>query len=266
MFCDIHNHVLPGVDDGAKNMDDTLAMIDQALHAGITSICATPHVRAYLTEKTKQEHHLSVAENLNNELAKRGITIDINAGCELYFTSEFVEVGSLPLFRYPKSSSFLLVELPPTEAPPWFADMCFSLVIQGVKILLAHPERNASLLRNPFTLSRYIKAGIHTQVTAGSIAGKYGKEIQEFALRIVNAGACTVVATDAHDTFRRPFSDISPAYDEIATSLGTVIADQLCRDNPRAILNGEFVRDLSLTDEQERVLLTPKKKKKFLFF
>lgn len=266
MFCDIHNHVLPGVDDGAQTLDDSLRMIEQAVHAGISHICATPHLTAYSSEGSVQQHHIAVHHLLREELHKRGIPIELSVGCELYYTSEFPQVANMPLFSYQQSSRCVLVELPPTEAPPWFADVCFDIMMKGISVLLAHPERNMALMRNPFTLAKYVRMGILTQVTAGSLAGKYGQDIRDFAMRIVQANACAVVACDAHDTFRRPFSDITPAYDELCTTVGTGIANTLCSSNPMALLHGEELRILPFGEEQEQILLKPKKKKRFLFF
>lgn len=266
MFCDIHNHILPAVDDGAQSLDDSLRMFDQALHAGITTLCATPHIRSYQSETITQEKHIAVGEMLRNELAKRDITLDLHVGCEMYYTSEFQDLAKNTVFHYQQRNGFVLVELPPAEAPAWFADICFSLMMNGTKILLAHPERNIALMRNPLVLAKYLRTGICTQVTAGSIVGKYGKEIQEFALRIVRSGAATVIACDAHDTFRRPFSDIAPCYDEIATTLGTIIADRLCSENPRAILEGGQPYQQIFDDEAEQALLKKARKKRFLFF
>ncbi|MBL7975715.1 MAG: hypothetical protein JNJ85_12430 [Candidatus Kapabacteria bacterium] len=266
MFCDIHNHLLPAVDDGSQSLEESLCMIDHALEAGISHICATPHVTAYTSEMSIQQHHIQVYNNLISEIEKRSIPLKLDVGCELYFTSEFSEVAVNPIFRYRQTSNFCLVELPPTEAPPWFADICFSLIMNGVQVVLAHPERNMALLRNPFMLAKYIRTGIHTQVTAGSLVGKYGNEIQEFAQRIVKSNACTIVACDAHDTIRRPFSDIKPAYEELCLSVGTMIANRLCTENPYKILQGNDVHHLPFGDDEEQTLMRPKKKKKFLFF
>lgn len=266
MFCDIHNHVLPSVDDGSQSLDESLHMIDQALKSGITHICATPHITAYTSETDTQIHHIRTADFLRNEIEKRQIPLTLDVGCELYFTSELPDVAENATFRYCQTSKFCLVELPPTEAPPWFADMCFSLIMRGIYVVLAHPERNMALQRNPKMLAQYVRTGIFTQVTAGSLIGKYGNDIQEFAQRIVKSNACTIVACDAHDTVRRPFLDIKPAYEELCDSVGTVIADRLCTENPTMILQGKDVHSLPFGEEQELVLLRPKKKKKFLFF
>ncbi len=266
MLCDIHNHVLYNVDDGARDLDESLAMLRQAVEAGIDTVCATSHVHADFSERQRVAELQERATNLRSEIKKHGLSVDLHCGCELYYTAEFNDVALDPQFRYCQSSSYVLVELPPTEAPPWFAEQVFKLRMQGVNVLLAHPERNAVLLRNPRILEQYLDAGVFTQLTAGSIIGQYGKDIQEFSHSILKSGACTIVATDAHNTVKRPFSDAAEALVSVSAMLGTGIASQLFDQHPRAMLRGDKLPYHELGDEQRRHLLHGERKKKKLFF
>ncbi len=265
MFCDIHNHVLFGVDDGSQSIQESLSMLDQAVEAGIDTVCATSHVHADYSEKERMSTLWSVYLELKQEIEKRKIPVDLHIGCELYYTSEFPSIAEFELFRYDRGSSSLLVELPPTEAPMWFADIVFQLRMGGISVLLAHPERNAALMRNPKILASYLQAGVYTQLTAGSIAGRYGSDIKKFADRILRSGACTLVASDAHNTVRRPFSDIATAYPMVCDMLGTGIAKMLFDTHPRAVLRGDTPSNHELSPDQLELLLRPEKKKFFIF-
>lgn len=266
MFCDIHNHVLPGVDDGATSIEHSMRMLKQAQTAGIDTICATPHIHGDVADVEKFVAFDAALSSLKTAATAEGIHIELKRGCEIYFTSEFANVAKLSAFAYPTPSQFVLVELPPTEAPPWFADLCFSLSLSGRQVLLAHPERNIALMRNPATLLRYIQTGIKLQLTAGSISGQYGKSIRQFALRILRLGACAIVASDAHNTSSRPFSQMPDAYRETEQLLGTAIAIQLFDTNPRAILSGELLHTEAMNADLEELLLGLEKKRRFFVF
>ncbi len=266
MFCDIHNHVLFGVDDGSQSIDESIAMLKQAVAAGIDTVCATSHVHSDFSERDRMQTLHNVYVELQAEIQKQDIPIALHIGCELYYTSEFPSVAAFDLFRYDRSSTYALVELPPTEAPQWFADICFQLRMSGIRVLLAHPERNMALMRHPSILASYVQAGVYTQVTAGSVIGRYGSEIQKFAHRILQSGACSVVATDAHNTHRRPFSDAGEAYSVTEKMLGTAIAKQLFDTHPRAMLAGQALPTIELSTEGIDVLQKVEKKKFFSLF
>ena len=265
MFADIHNHLLPGVDDGAQTLDDTLLLLDQAMQAGITEFCLTPHVHGDLDSLERITDLQKAFAALQHELAGRDHPAKLSFGCEIYCTTAIADVAVMKEFTYSGLGRHVLIELPPTEAPHYFAEMMFRLKLEGITPVLAHPERNMALLNKPEILVRYLKIGVLTQITSGSLAGDFGNVIQEFARRIVRSNACTVVASDAHNIHRRSFAATRRAFNEAVELIGETRARELFWEHPKKIIEGQELRLPEFDDESAHELQRTKKRKFFFF-
>ncbi|MES2764686.1 MAG: CpsB/CapC family capsule biosynthesis tyrosine phosphatase [Bacteroidota bacterium] len=265
MFADIHNHLVPGVDDGAKTLDDSFAMLDQAVAAGVKLICATPHLHGDPDEVETHQHHKRSYEALKSEIAKRGYDVEVYLGCEVYCTPDINELAALKEFTLREQQKYMLIELPPTDAPHYFPELCFQLKMEGITPILAHPERNLALLRRPEILVKYIRSGILTQVTTDALTGGFGEQIMKFAERIVKSGACTVLSSDAHNTGRRSFASWPDAFKKVNEIAGTGLAKKMSFDNAKTILEGNILSLPDFSDESADILKTEKKKRFFFF-
>ncbi|OIJ11256.1 tyrosine protein phosphatase [Anaerobacillus alkalilacustris] len=211
---DIHCHILPNVDDGAKDMEMALEMAKAAVDEGIDTIIASPHHRNGQFENSKSSILESV-DQLNNRLKEARIPLTILPGQETRIFGEMVDSYlDDELLSLNHLHQYLLVELSSSHVPRYIHRLFFDLQQQGVTPIIVHPERNAEIIENPEILYRLVKEGALTQVTAGSVTGHFGKKIQKFSIDLITHNLTHFVATDAHNLTSRPIN-LRKAYEFI---------------------------------------------------
>ncbi|WP_071392648.1 tyrosine-protein phosphatase [Bacillus tuaregi] len=216
---DIHCHILPGIDDGAQTMEDSLQMAKEALQEGIRTIIATPHHknRQYDNEKTSI---LEQTAQLNEHLSNENIPLKILPGQEVRIYGEILEdylAGGriLPLAE----SSYLFIEFPSAHVPRYAERMLFDLQTEGLTPIIVHPERNQEIIENPDLLYKLVNNGALSQVTAGSVCGYFGKKIKKFSHQLIEANLTHFLASDAHNVHNRTFK-MAEALAEVEKSFG----------------------------------------------
>jgi protein-tyrosine phosphatase len=235
---DLHSHILPGLDDGAADIDVSLAMARAAVAQGVNTMVATPHVN--FDYPTPAEDMARAVGHLNVELARAEIALAVLPGAEVAVTKidslAPEELGALGL----GGGATLLVECPYTTSVPFFEEQVGELQRDRYRVLLAHPERSP-LFRDDFDrLDRLVTGGAMTVVNAGSLAGLMGDRSHEAGLEMVAAGLVHAIASDTHDVERRP-PGLREAF-EIADEELPGLADQIdwyTRDAPSAIISGK---------------------------
>lgn len=230
---DLHCHVLPGIDDGPRDLDGAVALARRAAESGVRTIVATPHVD-WRHGNTSALIGERVAD-LTTHLETLGIDVRILPGAELALTRA-VELGDEELVRLALAGgSWLLVEAPLGRGSVGVERMLESLSERGHRIVLAHPERCPAFQDDPALLARMVRGGMLSSVTAGSLVGRRGKRIQGLALRFVVDGLAHNVSSDAHDALRRP-----PGMRAEMNEAGLgALAAWLTEAVPAAILTGE---------------------------
>ncbi len=236
---DLHTHILPGLDDGAQSLADAVAMARAAAADGITTVLATPHANGH--QPLTQEEVARRARALQGELEEQGIALRVLPGIENAIAPDLpqrVEGGTaFPLAGTP----YLLVELPLEGFPPYTEQVLFELQVRGLTPLLAHPERNAALQRDPSPLERLVRRGILAQVTAASLMGAFGPRTQRAAVAFLKQGLVHVIATDAHAVASPRAPLLSPAVAVAARIVGQAQAWEMVEAIPHAILEGQPV-------------------------
>jgi protein-tyrosine phosphatase len=233
-FIDIHCHILPGLDDGPRSRGEAEKMLAVAREDGIAGIVATPHMLDGVRNNTREGIAKAIAD-LNG--VTRGVPIYM--GAEVRVGMEFIrhiENGGLPLIN---NKIFLLLELPPYVIPP--VDVLEHLVnnlrTKGIIPIFSHPERNMPITRDLSIMNRLVHCGALFQITAMSIIdGNAAKA----ALNMIGKGYVHVVASDAHDSQRRP-PLLSRSYEYIAKKIGRDLANKLFIENPLKIIHGEHI-------------------------
>lgn len=199
---DIHSHILPGVDDGPKNEQESIEMAIQAVEQGIHTIVATPHHknRTYDNERESIETHTAILQKL---LAEQNIPLTLLPGQETRIHGSMVEgleEGTiLPL----NHTNYVHVEMPTDSVPRYAQQLLYDMQRAGYIPIIVHPERNREFLRNPDRLYRLVQNGALTQVTAASLLGKFGKDMQRFSDQMIESNLTHFVASDAHNTTSR---------------------------------------------------------------
>ncbi|HJF68495.1 tyrosine-protein phosphatase [Staphylococcus kloosii] len=201
---DIHNHILPGIDDGPKDIAQSIDLLQQAKSQGITGIIATPH---HLSPR--YTNNIQNVKSLINEMmqipAIRNIGITIYHGQEIRLTDQIVDEITKGNISGLNDSQYLLIEFPSNEVPLYTKQLFYELQLMGFIPIIAHPERNKILANDLNMLFDLINIGALSQLTASSLLGNLGKKIQKTSLKMINYELAHFVASDAHHSVSRPF-------------------------------------------------------------
>ena len=195
---DFHCHILPGVDDGSVNIEMTKEMIDNSLNQGVEYLCATPH---FITEESEitleayKEKLQFVKDNIEN--------IEIIPGLEIYIDPELPKLYKENRIWGYNYNKYLLIELPMMEFPIYTEKIFYDLRLMGAIPVLAHPERNLRIMKNPELLINLIEQGNLAQLNAGSLTGQYGTDIKKSAEKLVSRNLIHIVGSDGHNNKRR---------------------------------------------------------------
>lgn len=236
---DIHSHILPEIDDGAKDADTSGAMLRMAAADGITHIIATPHSLPgeYAVEFSRVKENV---DRLNEYAGKENLDVKVYAGTEWSIGSGISGRIKEGFGCRLAESRYVLVELPMWQDPEYYKSSFYELMIDGYVPILAHPERYASLHEKPDLLERMISKGMLMQVNATSITGSEGRQIKRFVNKMIQRGQAHFVASDAHGTIRRP-PVMSGAYRIVKRRFGRDTADALFTYNGMAVINDEEI-------------------------
>jgi len=232
---DLHCHLLPLVDDGPASVEQALRLAEQAANEGVTRIIATPHLFHPQFETTDVDVRLTVAE-LNVLLKQRNIPVTIYPGHEVRLTGELIEEVKTGVALSLADSRYLLVEFPSTGIPSYARQVFAELISDGYVPVIAHPEKNKAIIQNPTLLFDLISNGAISQVTCASLIGKYGKDVQRFAVALLENGLAHLVASDAHHLEKRPFY-WSECRKFLAQELEGWLYDEIYENNEAVLLN-----------------------------
>lgn len=234
---DLHFHVLPGVDDGPGDLDESLELARAALREGTRTVVATPHVRDDLGPTDAREIATRVRE-LRSALVAAGIPLDVACGGELGHEMAFrLDRDELNLLAQgPPGARWLLVETPFHGIGEDFHAATAELRALGFDVLVAHPERSAdAALEDGAGLRREVAAGSQAQLNALSLTGGHGADARRSAWALLADGLVTVVASDAHGPTRPPALRLAHRA-LLAGGMAPAAANALVAARPRALL------------------------------
>jgi protein-tyrosine phosphatase len=246
---DVHHHCLPDVDDGPRDWDEAVALCRMSAAEGIETIVATPHVLRGRWSNTSRAELQSRLDELQRRI---GPAPRLLLGSEYYFAHDINEAlagGSIvPL----AGSHYVLIEFASNNIPPMVEQPLYRMQLDGWIPLIAHPERNIVFQKKPELLESLLRQGARTQITTASFTGKFGAEAQQTALDWLKRGMVHLVATDAHNTTKRP-PVVIEARKIVAEVIGDTIAEALFVENPRAVIEGRaFIYDPELPYPTEK--------------
>jgi len=233
---DLHTHILPGIDDGARTLDDSLDMARAFVAEGVTAIAATPHVRD--DYPTSADTMLRAVDRLRQTLHDAGIPLVLHSGAELAVEwLPRLDESELRRMTLAGGGRFILVETPYYGWPVALVEELLRLRRAGFTPVLAHPERNAVVQESPSLLAPLVRGGTLVQVTAASLDGRLGRGSRDTAVRLVSAALAHLVASDAHTPDVRAAGMLSA----VEAIRDEALARWLATDVPHALVEGRDV-------------------------
>jgi protein-tyrosine phosphatase len=200
-FADIHSHLVPGVDDGARTLDDTLASVERMTKVGIRKILTTPHLNGSVTRNREElEARLSEVDEAFDRAAiavgAKFPEVDFKRGHEVMLDIQNVDFSD-PRVRL-AGTSFVLIEWPRLRVPPGTTKVIERIMSEGYRPIIAHPERYIGIDRNLAVVARWREAGAYLQVNYGSLSGRYGPQAKGIATQLLRGGWAHYLASDFH--------------------------------------------------------------------
>ncbi len=236
---DIHSHVLYGMDDGAKTIEDSLAMLKVAAEAGTTDLVATPH--ASPTYKFDPE----LIRARFAEVQAAGLGVRLYTGCDFHLSYDNIQDAIANPRKYTiNQNRYLLVEFSDLLIFHNTGEIFSRLQDAGMTPIITHPERNELLRQRIEDIAGWVEAGAFVQVTGQSLVGHFGRRAAEVSETLLRRGLVHFIASDGHDLKHRP-PRMDEAYQWLTERFGEHTAQMLCVRNPRAALTGD---DLGLPD------------------
>lgn len=230
-ICDLHTHVLPGVDDGAPTMEYALQMLRNAAASDVSLLAITPHCNGPFGNGNYLDQDLEDRFSQLQQAAK-DIPVQLVLGAEARVNDEllyYLKQGKIPTIN---SSRYLLTEF--SADTQNFADILQSILDLDYIPLVAHPERYTAVCQTPQIVAQWLDMGCHLQLTGGSIMGQYGKTVQRTAAFLLKNDFVACIASDAHGVNLRS-NYLLDVYDHLTVRYSKQYAACLLYDNPMRI-------------------------------
>jgi protein-tyrosine phosphatase len=240
---DIHCHCLPGFDDGPESLEESIALCQAVVKDGITTVIATPHQLGRYHRANSAEQVRQSVEILSAELKDREIPLEVFPGGDVRIDERLPDlIDSGDIGTAADAGRHVLLELPHeifVDALP----IIDGLREIGLQTILTHPERHRYLQNRSEWARECVEHGAVLQVTSGSLLGEFGPQAYQQAWRLIKAGIVGIIASDAHDTLRRP-PRMTEAIRLLTQEIGREATRRLAVDNPLRVLAGELIDSL----------------------
>lgn len=232
---DLHSHILPELDDGARSLEESLEMARMAVDSGITAMAATPHCAHDRTREVRESWQL-----LCEALRENEIPLKLLPGMEIFGTGETVRLLKEGKLLTINGSRYPLVEFGFYSTGDEETLVLRSLCKAGYRPIVAHPERYSYIQRSPRMINQWYRMGCLIQVNRGSLLGRFGRQAQAMAVELVERGFATMVATDAHSSrVRTPW--MRDVREILTREVSPQCAKALLLENPRRVLKNEEI-------------------------
>lgn len=234
---DLHSHILPEIDDGAKSIDISVEMAKIAVADGTKIIACTPHIRPPIYDNNNKTIQTSISI-LRNRLKEENIDLKLVIGADIHINPNVLERLQNKTAPTLYGTKYFLFEPPHHILPPNIHRFCENAMEAGYIPVLTHPERLTWIENHYDVMTKLDEMGLAVQLTAGSITGRFGERAKYWSDRFLAEGRVDIIASDAHDPKHRP-PIMSKARDYIATFCDEDTARRLTLDNPLLILKNE---------------------------
>lgn len=234
---DIHSHIIPNVDDGARSVEETFNILKEAQEAGFTDVILTSHFLLNYYETNAQEL-IFWKEKLQEVLKKQGTKINLHSGMEIYITNQMEELLENKKILTLANSVYMLIELPLATNVKYFDYVVYYLEAKGIKPIIAHPERYKCVQKDPDIVEEYIEKGCLIQCNYGSIVNLYGREAEKTIKTLLKKNQVHFLGSDVHRE-NGTYLIIPDAIKKIRKIIGENKINELTTINPQKILQNE---------------------------
>ena len=236
---DIHCHILPGLDDGAADMDEALLMARIALHSGTGTVIATPHFGGP-GDPASPDVILAAVERLQQALKAWRLPLTVKPGMELLCTDRLEQILDDGAYLTLAGSRYLLTEFYFDEPAEIINSYLRRITLRGLVPVIAHPERYKAVQNDVYLAQYWMQQGYGLQLNAGSLLGELGYSARQTARLLAHRGLAHVVASDGHSPDRRA-PRLEQARDYLEERVCIACAQDLLYDGPRMILENKEI-------------------------
>lgn len=231
---DLHSHILPGIDDGARSIDESAEMVKQMAAAGVTHIIATPHYIVGTLQRSPRATNAILLEGLKSRLSAEGVRVNLYLGNEIYIDERIAGYLAEGKMATLAGGRYLLVELPLSGEFMGYKDILAGLIGLGYKVILAHPERYVSVQKDLEVAVELSQMGVLLQGNLGSLFDKYGKQARKTLIELIKRKLIFGFGTDAHRVLRADFLDL--AKKKLSKYYSEAELQEVLISNPRRVL------------------------------
>lgn len=239
-YVDIHSHILYGIDDGSKSLEESIEIIKQHIEMGFKDIILTPHYIENSKYKTNNKEKKKLLETLKKELKKQKININLYLGNEV-FVNNTLEIDKEKIEKL-NNSKYLLIEFPMGEKPKNINNIIYELKIQGIIPVIAHPERYTFVQEHPNIVDEWVEEGALLQSNYGSIVGVYGESAKKAVKKLLKKNIIAILATDIHYPNNKIYQNIEKSRKKIKKIIGEEKYIELTITNPKKIIENKEIR------------------------
>jgi len=245
---DFHNHVLPGLDDGSKTMEQTISMLNHAISQGITDVICTVHYQHPKMDGIEINLKI-VSDSLQKVQKQIGEKINLHLGAEVFYLPNLLEIRRDPLTVF-GHGKYMLIEFQTHQLPPNYDEELYKLVMSGTVPIIAHPERYKSIQDDISIVEKLINSGCLMQIDAGSLIGHFGANCKNTVIKLLKQNMVHFMGSDAHNDGKRNFCLKSAV--NICEELIGDLTEKLVFDNPQKLLNGENIIPWEVLEEESK--------------
>lgn len=237
---DFHTHILPNIDDGSKNVQETFSLIKEAENVGFDTIISTSHyIEQYYNTPNKDRKIWLDA--LSSKFDEQNINMKLYLGSEIYITEKIIDLIKEEEAATINNTNYVLFELPMNAKPFYLNDVIFELLKHDMKPILAHPERYSFVQKNPNDVYDLIQKGVLMQSNYGSFMGYYGNSVKVTVKKLLKNNMIHFLGSDVHKP-KTIYPKIPEVLEELKKLIGEEKVYELTEKNPRLVLNNEKVK------------------------
>ncbi len=235
---DLHTHLLPGIDDGSKSLEETRAIIAGYIELGFTAAVVTPHIRSGMFDND-EDHIRRLTEEIQEDIEQQGVAFKILPGVEYYFDDRAMQrlLDPSQLLSFGDQGKYILLEFNSLSKPVHLRQLVFDLKVAGITPIMAHPERYAFVAEDLDFVEELVDAGMLMQGTLTCLSGMWGNKSRNTLKKLLDRDLLQLISTDNHNA-KQIQKYTTPAINRLRDWIGDARIEQLMTVNPQIVFEG----------------------------